>query len=660
MHKKIISLFAALIMLFTVSGETVFAASNLEATQIFDVTEQDGKIIYEWNEPERLMPDTEAGSKTQTSATLPSAYSLVSTLPSVREQEYGTCWAYAALASLESNLIKKGLADSSVDLSENHLAWFTYNGSNSSTKSAYAGQDTFLSSDPYSIGGNSYFATATLARWYGAASESTAPEAVPLKKSLQTRSEVQLGNVDFLPDPTTDSTRNTLKKYIMNSGAVTISYYHDEDYFTVKNGVTTYYYSGSEYPNHDVTIVGWDDSISTRAGSKGAWLIRNSYGSNWGDDGYFYLSYYDASLCEPTGVTAGSAAKTYDRIYQYDGTGYGDNLFGYSERAMAANVYTARADERVRAVGTYTIDAGSSITVRMYLNPSSSSPASGTKLYEKTFTASYAGYHILNLGKDINIPSGCKFSVIIETYSDMYLIPVEIQANNAVSYVSLDYSKGQSYVYADGEWADTTEWGTINRFYDMGNALAKAYTYSAGTAAQTLSGKNSYTKTYGCGAFYLDTKVTFGTEKLYYTSSNTSVATVSSSGKVTVKKPGKVTITVIAAPNATYKSATKKITLTVKPKKSTVTKLSSSSKGKLQVKWKKDSTATGYQIVIAKNKKFTKGKKTAYIKSKRTVSKTFTKLSSKKKYYVKVRAYKIVSGKKIYGPYSSVKAKTVK
>ena len=64
---------------------------------------------------------------------------------SVKNQgDHGTCWAHGFLAAMESNLIKKGLADKSIDLSERHLAYFTYHGSDSSERSRYAGKDSFL------------------------------------------------------------------------------------------------------------------------------------------------------------------------------------------------------------------------------------------------------------------------------------------------------------------------------------------------------------------------------------------------------------------------------------------------------------------------------------------------------------------------------------
>lgn len=82
-------------------------------------------------------------------------------------------------------------------------------------------------------------------------------------------------------------------------------------------------------------------------------------------------------------------------------------------------------------------------------------------------------------------------------------------------------------------------------------------------------------------------------------------------------------------------------------------------KRSLKVTWKRNSKASGYQVQIASNKSFTKNKKTATISKNKTTSKTFKKLK-KKTYYAKVRAYKKVSGQKLYGSYSKVKKAKVK
>ena len=147
---------------------------------------------------------------------------------------------------------------------------------------------------------------------------------------------------------------------------------------------------------------------------------------------------------------------------------------------------------------------------------------------------------------------------------------------------------------------------------------------------------------------------------LTFTSSNKKIISVGrKSGKLTVKKPGKVTIKIKASATENYKGASKTITIYAVPKKQTIKKISAG-KRKVKVVLKKDTKATGYQIVVAKNSKFNKGKKVLTKKGNKQITYTITKLSSKKIYYVKARSYKVIGNKKYFGTWSKVKKVKVK
>lgn len=173
--------------------------------------------------------------------------------------------------------------------------------------------------------------------------------------------------------------------------------------------------------------------------------------------------------------------------------------------------------------------------------------------------------------------------------------------------------------------------------------------------------KTKYTKTYGNKAFKLGAKST-GNGRLTYKSSNTKVVKVSRTGKVAIRGTGKATITIKAAETGKYKAASKKISITVKPKRAVMKKLTSPRKGTLKVTWAKTSKVSGYEITIATNNKFTKGKKTYKVKSYKTTAKTISGLKSGRTYYVRIRGYKTVKGSKrpVYGRYSEVKKIKIK
>ncbi len=122
------------------------------------------------------------------------------------------------------------------------------------------------------------------------------------------------------------------------------------------------------------------------------------------------------------------------------------------------------------------------------------------------------------------------------------------------------------------------------------------------------------------------------------------------------KKPGKATVTITGTGNY---AGTKTATFKIKPKKAAVRKATAQKNRKLKVTWKRDSLATGYQVVVGTNAKVTKNKKVINVTRNKTTSKTFKKLKKGKRYYVKVRSYKKVDGKKLYGAYSKAK-KTAK
>lgn len=177
---------------------------------------------------------------------------------------------------------------------------------------------------------------------------------------------------------------------------------------------------------------------------------------------------------------------------------------------------------------------------------------------------------------------------------------------------------------------------------------------------QTIKVTKSYKKTYGAKSFRLNVKLTKGNGALKYKTSNKSVVTVDKNGKVIIQGTGICIITVTASATDIYKSASAKITITVKPKKNMVTKVKTSGKRVLRVTWKKDKTCTGYELQYSTSRKFS-SRNTALlnISKNKTTSYKIKGLKKGKKYYVRVRTYRNVKvngkTKKLYGNWSTIK-----
>ncbi|MCI7098808.1 MAG: hypothetical protein MR966_07895 [Lachnospiraceae bacterium] len=152
-----------------------------------------------------------------------------------------------------------------------------------------------------------------------------------------------------------------------------------------------------------------------------------------------------------------------------------------------------------------------------------------------------------------------------------------------------------------------------------------------------------------------------GSGKITYSSNNSKV-TVSSTGKVTIKRKfiGKASITIKVAAAGIYKAAARTITVTVNPTKTSITSVSSVTGLKMMVKWKKNTVGTGFEIQYSTSRNFDKGNKTVKVTSNSATSKTITGLTKRKTYYVRIRTYKTVSGKKYYSGWSSAKSVTIK
>lgn len=182
---------------------------------------------------------------------------------------------------------------------------------------------------------------------------------------------------------------------------------------------------------------------------------------------------------------------------------------------------------------------------------------------------------------------------------------------------------------------------------------SKKLTYKITKASQTITASGK-TKTRGAPLFSLGAKCTSG-GKLTYKSGNTRIATVSSKGNILVKSVGTTTITITAAATTNYNGATKKITIKVLPKGTSLSGLSNSVAGRLAVAWRRNTTVDGYQVQYGIKSSFS-GAKTYTVFGNSRILAYFNGMVKGKTYYVRVRTFKKVSGTYYYSSWSAAKS----
>ena len=537
------------------------------------------------------------GTEITKAAAYPSTYKTAN-LPDVRDQgSYGVCWAFSTISLIETNLIKNNLVSNDIDLSELHLVNYTYNCVNDPLGGLEGDINKFDTSrgSVMQYGGNVEMAANSLLDWEGAVNEDVVPYTIEYVRQVENNQlddslayGKDVAHVQNFYRVNTTS-KEDVKKAVMDYGAVSISYWSDQssDWSTqYYNSLTAAYYCPEgRTTNHAVNIVGWDDDYSsdnfaTKPEGNGAWIVRNSWGSEYGKDGYFYLSYYDKSIYSVGYTLEAELSDNYNNNYQYDGAmlyGY----MGYGGSNKYSNIFEAKANlggsENIKAVSFMT---GSSTnlnyTVSVYTNLSDdTNPESGTLAAQKSGVTTYDGMYTVVLDSSVNINEGKKFSVVVEVNSNSgktaYLAyERSMQSGKAGYWCTASVKANQSFINSPyNGWNDFS-----NKSYG-GNFIIKAFTdnetttvdvekVSLNKSATTLTEGESETLT----ATITPSNAT-GDKTVKWSSSNGVVAAVDSNGKVTAKKAGTAVIT---ATSSNGKSAS--CTVTVKQKEIAITGIS--------------------------------------------------------------------------------------
>lgn len=393
------------------------------------MTKVNGKYYVSLNDLSKILGYECSFDITSNTATSVSASENVSALPtsydlrdkqrvsSIRNQgAYGTCWAFAAISALESSLMPEEKIDFSVD---NMILNNSFN----------------VNLDD---GGEYTMGMAYLAGWQGPVYEKDDKYGDDkINKDLKPVVHVQ--EMQILDGKDYESIKEAVFKY----GGVQTSLYITLDsaqsysqYYNYRKHA--YCYLGTENANHDVVIIGWDDNYSkdnfdVPLEGDGAFICQNSWGKGFGDKGVFYVSYYDTNIGTHNVVYTGvESTNNYDNIYQADLCGWVGKM-GYKKDFMyAANVYTAKTDEKLKACGFYATTSNTEyevFVVKDFKNKES------FKQRKKVASGvlKHAGYYTIKLNDDIDLKKG-----------EDYAIGVYVKNPGSQSTVAVEYDSTES------------------------------------------------------------------------------------------------------------------------------------------------------------------------------------------------------------------------
>ncbi len=374
--------------------------------------------------------------------------------PVVKSQgSSGTCWALTATSALEA----AWMPDQQIVYSADHM---------SLSNSFHIDQED---------GGDYKMIMAYLSSWQGPVLESEDPygdgkTVQGLLAGAHVQEMVVLENWD----------RESFQRMILGNGPLQTSlvmnrtltdrtegYYNKETY--------AYYNPEKGKVDHDVLILGWDDNFPKENFSSvpehdGAYICQNTWGTGFGDQGIFYVSYDDANIAG-TGLayTRVDAPKVYDTVYSLDECGWQGRV-GYDRSyCYFANIYTAGSAERLKAVGFYS--TGTDTKVEIYVVKDFEDASSFERMEFAVSTAIKAkGYFTVDLPEDIELSPGERYAVVvnIDTKDSKRPVAVEMAKDAYTEGVTLEGKESYISLYA-GVWEQTqTTYQT--------NVCLKAYT----------------------------------------------------------------------------------------------------------------------------------------------------------------------------------------
>lgn len=374
--------------------------------------------------------------------------------PKVRSQgNFGTCWAFASLTALESSLLPEEKKVFSVD----HMA----------LKNSFMGG--------MNEGGDYTMSMAYLAAWQGPVLEKKDPydgitEDYSPVKHVQEIQIVDSKNYEEIKEMVYKygGVQSSLYTSLVNSSS-TSTFYNTENY--------SYCYMGTNKPNHDVVIIGWDDNypkenFNVDVEGDGAFICRNSWGKEFGDNGNFYVSYFDSNIGVHNIVYTGiEEPNNYDNIYQTDLCGWVGNM-GYKNQNSAyfANVYTSQKSEMLKAVSFYATDTDVEYEVYVCTNYNGTDSLSNSNRIAASGVLKNKGYYTIKLDRGYRLTRKQKYAVIVKATTPNSTKPIAVEFPNDERTTGVDLSDGEGYISLKG-----IAWENVEKNKEC-NICLKAFT----------------------------------------------------------------------------------------------------------------------------------------------------------------------------------------
>ena len=369
---------------------------------------------------------------------LPASYDLRirQRISAIRNQgKYGTCWAFGALTAMESSLLPEAAYQFSVD----HMSM-----SNSFKVTQFDGGE-------YTMG------MAYLAAWQGPVYEKDDPYGDgETNADLRPVKHVQEMRVIASKDI------SKIKEAVFKYGGVQTSLYNSLRSATSSSkyynrDTSSYCYIGTEKPNHEVVIIGWDDNYSRDNFSiplegDGAFICQNSWGENFGDNGVFYVSYYDTNIGTHNVVyTRVDETDNYDNIYQSDLCGWVGKI-GYEKESMyGANVFTATKNEMIKAAAFYATAPDTEYKIYV-VNRFEDEKSFDKKVLVAEGVLEDAGYYTIDFNQNIPVNAGEKYAVVVYVYTPGATHPMAIEYDSGDKFLdNIILDDGEGYISYSGK-----------------------------------------------------------------------------------------------------------------------------------------------------------------------------------------------------------------